>query len=181
MVPPEIPGGSIGAHPATSLREVSVRRLAKTTSPGEEAFVASCRAGDREVRRVAFGWLGEWAPWLSEVSDLIVDRLTDLGETIASLAITILNRRGLTRLHGIARYREFREVARKEQGKLTVEAWNVVDADRHRSGAGSTARASVAYLLATSGGRADFGVMRPFPVSVTACCLSDVGCATLAG
>lgn len=49
--------------------------------------VAACRATDREVRRAAFGRLGDWAPWLTGVADLIVDRLTDFGETMAHLEI----------------------------------------------------------------------------------------------
>jgi hypothetical protein len=56
--------------------------------------IAACRATDREVRRTAFGWLGEWAPWLSEVTDLIVDRLTDLGETMAHVEVATLLKAG---------------------------------------------------------------------------------------
>ncbi|GIE78190.1 hypothetical protein Aph02nite_41400 [Actinoplanes philippinensis] len=45
-------------------------------------IVASCRVADREVRRAAFGRLNEWAPWLDGLTGLVVDRITDLGETI---------------------------------------------------------------------------------------------------
>lgn len=63
--------------------------------PRYGAFVvASCRAADREVRRAAFGRLGEWAPWLSEVGDLVVDRLTDLGETLAPIEVAGLLKAG---------------------------------------------------------------------------------------
>jgi hypothetical protein len=57
-------------------------------------IVGLCGAADREVRRAAFGWLGEWAPWLPEVGGLIVDRLTDLGETIAYVEVAGLLKAG---------------------------------------------------------------------------------------
>ncbi|MEU6076765.1 HEAT repeat domain-containing protein [Micromonospora sp. NPDC047074] len=47
--------------------------------------VEACRAADREVRRVAFGQLGEWSPWLAGTTELVVDRLTDLDETIVHI------------------------------------------------------------------------------------------------
>ncbi|MDG4786624.1 hypothetical protein O7626_11895 [Micromonospora sp. WMMD1102] len=56
--------------------------------------VDACRAADREVRRAAFGQLGEWAPWLSGVADLVVDRLTDPGETIVHIEVANLLRAG---------------------------------------------------------------------------------------
>ncbi|MEV4706086.1 hypothetical protein [Actinoplanes sp. NPDC049316] len=56
--------------------------------------VAACHAADREVRRAAFGQLGEWSPWLTGVTDLVVDRLTDLGETMAQIEIANLLKAG---------------------------------------------------------------------------------------
>ncbi|MFC4070904.1 hypothetical protein [Actinoplanes subglobosus] len=44
-------------------------------------IVGACRSADREVRRTAFGQLNEWAPWLDDIITLVVDRITDLGET----------------------------------------------------------------------------------------------------
>ncbi|WP_422774006.1 hypothetical protein ACN28C_14630 [Plantactinospora sp. WMMC1484] len=52
--------------------------------------VEACRAADREVRRAAFGQLGQWAPWLTGVTGLVVDRLTDLGETVAHIEVASL-------------------------------------------------------------------------------------------
>ncbi|MFC4145123.1 hypothetical protein ACFO0M_02535 [Micromonospora mangrovi] len=57
-------------------------------------LVDACRAPDREVRRVAFGQLGEWSPWLVGSTDLVVDRLTDLGETLVHLGVANLLRAG---------------------------------------------------------------------------------------
>ncbi|MGW4461835.1 hypothetical protein [Micromonospora sp. NPDC004704] len=57
-------------------------------------IVAACRADDREVRRTAFGQLGEWSPWLTGITDLVVDRLTDLGETMVHLQVANLLRAG---------------------------------------------------------------------------------------
>jgi hypothetical protein len=56
--------------------------------------VEACRALDREVRRAAFGQLGEWSPWLDGVGDLVVDRLTDLGETLAPIEAANLLKAG---------------------------------------------------------------------------------------
>ncbi|GAA4259390.1 hypothetical protein GCM10022255_083800 [Dactylosporangium darangshiense] len=49
--------------------------------------VEACRAADREVRRAAFGRLAEWSPWLTGTADLVMDRLTDLGETMAHIEV----------------------------------------------------------------------------------------------
>ena len=43
--------------------------------------VAACGAPDREVRHVAFDQLPSWSRWATGITDLIVDRLTDLGES----------------------------------------------------------------------------------------------------
>ncbi|MEU7574603.1 hypothetical protein [Micromonospora sp. NPDC049240] len=64
--------------------------------------VEACRAPDREVRRAAFGRLGEWAPWLADVTDLVVDRLTDLDETLVDVAVADLLRAGGDEVLGIA-------------------------------------------------------------------------------
>ena len=52
--------------------------------------VDACQATDREVRRAAFGQLREWSPWLTGTTDLVVDRLTDLGETVANIEVANL-------------------------------------------------------------------------------------------
>ncbi|GIG88083.1 HEAT repeat domain-containing protein [Plantactinospora endophytica] len=57
-------------------------------------LVRACRATDREVRRAAFGQLGEWAPWLAGITELVVDRLCDLGETMAHIEVANLLRAG---------------------------------------------------------------------------------------
>ncbi|MFG1718591.1 hypothetical protein ACGFLT_19430 [Micromonospora chalcea] len=57
-------------------------------------IVTACRADDREVRRAAFAALGEWWPWLTGVTDLIVDRLTDPDETTPSIGVANLLRAG---------------------------------------------------------------------------------------
>ncbi|GAA3763422.1 hypothetical protein [Micromonospora maritima] len=56
--------------------------------------VAACGAADREVRRTAFGRLGDWGPWLTDVTDLVAGRLTDLDETPAPIEVTHLLRAG---------------------------------------------------------------------------------------
>ncbi|MBQ1046296.1 hypothetical protein KBX03_27740 [Micromonospora sp. C72] len=57
-------------------------------------IVAACRADDREVRRAAFAALGNWWQWLTGVTDLIVDRLTDPDETTPSIGVANLLRAG---------------------------------------------------------------------------------------
>ena len=57
-------------------------------------IVDACRAADREVRRAAFGQLGQWSPWLAGITDLVVDRLTDLGETIGHIEVANLLKAG---------------------------------------------------------------------------------------
>ncbi|MEV4481435.1 hypothetical protein [Micromonospora coxensis] len=56
--------------------------------------VEACHAADREVRRAAFDQLGQWSPWLPGIAELVVDRLTDLGETLAHLQVANLLRAG---------------------------------------------------------------------------------------
>ncbi|MGC4897263.1 hypothetical protein [Micromonospora sp. DT31] len=56
--------------------------------------VEACRADDREVRRAAFTALGQWWPWLDDVADLVVDRLTDLDETTPNIGVANLLRAG---------------------------------------------------------------------------------------
>ena len=53
-------------------------------------IVAACRATDREIRRAAFGRLAEWSPWLTGITDLVVERLTDLGETMVHIEVANL-------------------------------------------------------------------------------------------
>ncbi|MFE9873202.1 hypothetical protein ACFYON_21470 [Micromonospora sp. NPDC005686] len=59
-----------------------------------DLVAAACRAEDREVSRAAFAALGEWWPWLTGVTDLIVDRLTDPDETTPSIGVANLLRAG---------------------------------------------------------------------------------------
>ncbi len=56
--------------------------------------VDACRATDREIRRAAFAQLGAWAPWLTAIADLVVQRLTDLDETITSTEVADLLKAG---------------------------------------------------------------------------------------
>ncbi|GHJ48238.1 hypothetical protein Cs7R123_55800 [Catellatospora sp. TT07R-123] len=59
------------------------------------AFVVeACGSADREVRRAAFGQLGQWSPWLTGAAGLVVDRLTDLGETVVQMEVANLLRAG---------------------------------------------------------------------------------------
>lgn len=57
-------------------------------------IIEACHASDREVRRAAFGQLGEWSPWLAGTTELVVDRLTDLGETIVHIEVANLLKAG---------------------------------------------------------------------------------------
>ncbi|MDP9795122.1 hypothetical protein J2S43_003634 [Catenuloplanes nepalensis] len=57
-------------------------------------IVDAAGAGDREVRRAAFGRFGTWAPWLTGTDDMIVDRLTDLRESLTHMDIAGLLRAG---------------------------------------------------------------------------------------
>ncbi|MDQ0370930.1 hypothetical protein J2S42_007599 [Catenuloplanes indicus] len=59
-----------------------------------EFIVDAAHADDREVRRVAFGQFRSWAPWLTGVDDMIVARLTDLGESLTHTEIAGLLRAG---------------------------------------------------------------------------------------
>ena len=45
-------------------------------------IVAACRGADREIRRAAFTRLPHWSRWAVDITGLIVDRLTDLGEQL---------------------------------------------------------------------------------------------------
>ncbi|QLQ34944.2 hypothetical protein [Micromonospora robiginosa] len=64
--------------------------------------VRACRADDPEIRRTALGRLGDWAPWLDDVSDLVVERLTDLDQTLADIAVPHLLRAGGDAAFGVA-------------------------------------------------------------------------------
>lgn len=44
--------------------------------------VEGCRSADPEVRRVAFLQLRAWSPWLAGITELVVERLTDLHEEL---------------------------------------------------------------------------------------------------
>ncbi|GAB3158478.1 hypothetical protein GCM10027290_61810 [Micromonospora sonneratiae] len=65
-------------------------------------IVEACRVGDREVRRTAFGQLGEWSPWLAGITELVVDRLTDLGETMSQIEVANLLKAGGDAVFGVA-------------------------------------------------------------------------------
>ncbi|BEL06230.1 hypothetical protein Q0Z83_044210 [Actinoplanes sichuanensis] len=56
--------------------------------------VEACQAPDREIRRSAFNRLGEWSPWLDEVTAMVVERLTDLGETMVHIEVAALLKAG---------------------------------------------------------------------------------------
>ncbi|MFC7533321.1 hypothetical protein [Actinoplanes sp. GCM10030250] len=59
------------------------RRIAEPHRARYAALIAAaCRAPDREIRRAAFQSLPGWAPWSADVTALIVDRFTDLGESL---------------------------------------------------------------------------------------------------
>ncbi|MFI5836208.1 hypothetical protein ACIA5A_21290 [Micromonospora sp. NPDC051300] len=64
--------------------------------------VRACRVADQEIRRTALGRLGDWAPWLDDVTDLVVARLTDLDETLAGIAVPHLLRAGGDEAFGVA-------------------------------------------------------------------------------
>ncbi|MEU4237334.1 hypothetical protein [Actinoplanes sp. NPDC026619] len=71
--------------------------------PRYGAFVVkACRTADREVRRAAFGQLGEWSPWLTGVTEMVVDRVTDLGETMVHIEVANLLKAGGDALLGAA-------------------------------------------------------------------------------
>ncbi|MFI1993703.1 hypothetical protein [Actinoplanes sp. NPDC020271] len=55
-------------------------------------LVTACRADDREIRRIAFDRVHEWAPWAGDLTGLVVDRLTDLDEQLAELRAASLLR-----------------------------------------------------------------------------------------
>ncbi|MTK03472.1 hypothetical protein FF096_15780 [Micromonospora sp. CP22] len=65
-------------------------------------IVEACQATDREVRRAAFHRLGDWSPWLAGLTDLVVDRLTDLDETMVSIEVPHLLKAGGDDVLGIA-------------------------------------------------------------------------------
>jgi len=64
--------------------------------------VEACRAVDREVRRAAFGRLEWWSPWLTGIAGLVVDRLTDLGETMVHIEVASLLTAGGDQVLGVA-------------------------------------------------------------------------------
>ncbi|MBW6434681.1 hypothetical protein KZ829_13140 [Actinoplanes hulinensis] len=45
-------------------------------------IVAACDASDREIRRAAYGELPRWAPWSGDLTEMLVDRITDLDEIL---------------------------------------------------------------------------------------------------
>ncbi|SCF21777.1 hypothetical protein GA0070558_15520 [Micromonospora haikouensis] len=57
-------------------------------------MIEACRTADRQVRRTAFGQLGEWSPWLFGITELVLDRLTDLDEPAASIEVANLLKAG---------------------------------------------------------------------------------------
>ncbi len=57
-------------------------------------IVDACQATDREVRRTAFHQLGDWSPWLTGITDLVTDRLTDLDETMVPTEVARLLKTG---------------------------------------------------------------------------------------
>ncbi|GAA2603280.1 hypothetical protein [Paractinoplanes durhamensis] len=76
----------LGAYPYT---------IPERHRPRYGAFVVeACQAADREVRRAAFGQLGEWSPWLTGVTAMVVDRVTDLGETMVHIEVANLLKAG---------------------------------------------------------------------------------------
>jgi len=55
-----------------------------------------------EVRRAAFGQLGDWSPWLTGITDLVMDRLNDLGETMGHIEVANLLKAGGDEVFGAA-------------------------------------------------------------------------------
>ncbi|TDC73280.1 hypothetical protein E1193_25835 [Micromonospora sp. KC606] len=53
-------------------------------------IIEACQVADREVRRAAFRQLGQWSPWLTGITELVVDRLTDCNETMVSTEVAHL-------------------------------------------------------------------------------------------
>ncbi|HET9518303.1 MAG TPA: hypothetical protein VFO77_11300 [Actinoplanes sp.] len=71
--------------------------------PRYAALVAeACQSSDQEVQRAAFGRLGDWSPWLTGVTDLIVDRLVDVGQTMGQIAVVQLLTAGGDAVLGLA-------------------------------------------------------------------------------
>ena len=54
----------------------------------------ACGSADREVRGSAFARLEEWSPWLTDVTELIVERLIDLHTTIVEREVAGLLKAG---------------------------------------------------------------------------------------
>ncbi|MGX7671334.1 hypothetical protein [Plantactinospora sp. DSM 117369] len=77
---------------AASASDVADRHRARYAALITEA----CRAIDREVRRAAFQQLPYWSHWAGDITELVVERLTDLGEHRATIEIAQL----LRALHG---------------------------------------------------------------------------------
>jgi hypothetical protein len=57
-------------------------------------IVTACRDADAELRRTAFDRLPEWSPWVTGVTELVVDRLADLREQIDAADVAPLLRAG---------------------------------------------------------------------------------------
>jgi hypothetical protein len=73
---------------AASAGDVADRYRARYAALVTEA----CHAPDREVRRAAFGQLPYWSHWAVDITGLVVERLTDLGEHPATMEIAQLLR-----------------------------------------------------------------------------------------
>ena len=74
-------------HTRTRFPTGAARPTARSSSkPGQ--------ASDQEVRRAAFRQLGDWSPWLTGITELVVDRLADLDETITSTEVAQLLKAG---------------------------------------------------------------------------------------
>ncbi|MCW3842853.1 hypothetical protein ONA70_22390 [Micromonospora yasonensis] len=73
---------------AASVSEVADRYRARYAALITEA----CHSADREVRRAAFQQLPYWSHWACDITELVVERLTDLGEHPATIEIAQLLR-----------------------------------------------------------------------------------------
>jgi hypothetical protein len=73
---------------AASVADVADRHRARYAA----LIAGACRAADREVRRAAFQQLPYWSRWAGDITELVVERLTDLGEHPAAFEIAELLR-----------------------------------------------------------------------------------------
>ncbi len=91
---------------AASASEVADRHGARYA-----AFITdACRSADREIRRAAFGQLPYWSHWAVDITGLVVERLTDLGEHPATIEIAQL----LRALHGAGLDIAFQRLAERD-------------------------------------------------------------------